>query len=117
MQQACIVVFFFNDTATTEIYTLSLHDALPILAYNTEQIEGTPNNWVDLFDTRKFPGRRGLRKDPSETLEVALLGDGVPPENLYPLDVDRALNKLDTIKDRIVWWETGTQLQQQLADR
>src|SRR3712207_7369830 len=26
-----IYVFFFNDTATTEIYTLSLHDALPIL--------------------------------------------------------------------------------------
>src|SRR3712207_7297327 len=25
-----LVVFFFNDTATTEIYTLSLHDALPI---------------------------------------------------------------------------------------
>src|SRR3712207_7303630 len=27
---ACLVNFFFNDTATTEIYTLSLHDALPI---------------------------------------------------------------------------------------
>src|SRR3989442_13169339 len=27
-------VFFFNDTATTEIYTLSLHDALPIFAIN-----------------------------------------------------------------------------------
>src|SRR6266540_3182858 len=26
-------IFFFNDTATTEIYTLSLHDALPILAH------------------------------------------------------------------------------------
>src|SRR5438445_11074860 len=26
----CFVLFFFNDTATTEIYTLSLHDALPI---------------------------------------------------------------------------------------
>ena len=26
----CILLFFFNDTATTEIYTLSLHDALPI---------------------------------------------------------------------------------------
>src|SRR3712207_7290240 len=26
----CTVIFFFNDTATTEIYTLSLHDALPI---------------------------------------------------------------------------------------
>src|SRR3989442_8529992 len=27
--------FFFNDTATTEIYTLSLHDALPIFAFGT----------------------------------------------------------------------------------
>src|SRR2546430_5734593 len=30
--------FFFNDTATTEIYTLSLHDALPIFAAAREQI-------------------------------------------------------------------------------
>src|SRR5260370_17950081 len=28
----CFLFFFFNDTATTEIYTLSLHDALPISA-------------------------------------------------------------------------------------
>ena len=28
----CFFFFFFNDTATTEIYTLSLHDALPILS-------------------------------------------------------------------------------------
>src|SRR5256885_8075247 len=28
----CLFFFFFNDTATTEIYTLSLHDALPISA-------------------------------------------------------------------------------------
>src|SRR3712207_9200639 len=32
-----MMVFFFNDTATTEIYTLSLHDALPILAVNERQ--------------------------------------------------------------------------------
>src|SRR5256886_16354639 len=30
MHAQCIYFFFFNDTATTEIYTLSLHDALPI---------------------------------------------------------------------------------------
>src|SRR3712207_9114208 len=29
-QLLCVLVFFFNDTATTEIYPLSLHDALPI---------------------------------------------------------------------------------------
>jgi putative spermidine/putrescine transport system substrate-binding protein len=86
------------------------------LAYNTEQIDGTPSSWADLFDTQKFPGERGFRKSPSETLEVALLGDGVAPENLYPLDVDRALDKLDTIREQILWWETGGQLQQQLAD-
>src|SRR3712207_2168805 len=34
MTRVCI--FFFNDPATTEIYTLSLHDALPILAYRGE---------------------------------------------------------------------------------
>src|SRR3712207_7841860 len=33
MVMDCIIFFFFNDTATTEIYTLSLHDALPILVY------------------------------------------------------------------------------------
>src|SRR2546430_15280463 len=31
--------FFFNDTATTEIYTLSLHDALPIYWYAFTQVE------------------------------------------------------------------------------
>src|SRR3712207_7199054 len=30
-------VFFFNDTATTEIYTLSLHDALPIYQHRREE--------------------------------------------------------------------------------
>src|SRR5256885_10903566 len=33
LHQHLLYFFFFNDTATTEIYTLSLHDALPI--YNT----------------------------------------------------------------------------------
>src|SRR2546423_11993902 len=33
MGRVCVFFFFFNDTATTEIYTLSLHDALPISAF------------------------------------------------------------------------------------
>src|ERR1044071_8286624 len=32
---SCMPSFFFNDTATTEIYTLSLHDALPISSHRT----------------------------------------------------------------------------------
>src|SRR3712207_8163484 len=36
------VLFFFNDTATTEIYTLSLHDALPILRHMKERMSAEP---------------------------------------------------------------------------
>src|SRR5690349_23404852 len=37
--------FFFNDTATTEIYTLSLHDALPIWVRNRRQLNSLQNTW------------------------------------------------------------------------
>src|SRR6266481_6589810 len=40
--------FFFNDTATTEIYTLSLHDALPICAYG-DQVFGHDSIQPDVF--------------------------------------------------------------------
>src|SRR2546427_7145811 len=41
MPDCCLVFFFFfNDTATTEIYTLSLHDALPILPCGTQLLAG-----------------------------------------------------------------------------
>src|SRR5258707_9769902 len=38
-------LFFFNDTATTEIYTLSLHDALPILATSETPLRTIQNAW------------------------------------------------------------------------
>src|SRR6267378_3997582 len=37
------IYFFFNDTATTEFYTLSLHDALPISATSTRAVSSNPN--------------------------------------------------------------------------
>src|SRR6202521_1284632 len=39
------VFFFFNDTATTEIYTLSLHDALPISSASRETPTIRPGSW------------------------------------------------------------------------
>src|SRR2546430_4072062 len=38
MRHVFLSFFFFNDTATTEIYTLSLHDALPILLFSAQQV-------------------------------------------------------------------------------
>lgn len=69
----------------------------------------TPKNWKDFYDTAKFPGKRGLVSwDVSTVLIGALLADGVNPDKLIPLDVERALAKLSTIKDDIVWFGTGS---------
>src|SRR3712207_7922527 len=71
--------FFFNDTATTEIYTLSLHDALPIFHLESEVLEGSGDDpahgarVVDHQSTHFRPpsagGRRscGRRRDRKST--------------------------------------------------
>src|SRR5258708_28273295 len=51
--------FFFNDTATTEIYTLSLHDALPIWAAGWDPRRGRRSAWR----FPRFPGRTGRRSE------------------------------------------------------
>src|SRR2546422_8830656 len=50
--------FFFNDTATTEIYTLSLHDALPISRLGEQRVEG---GGVLRCDQRLGPGHDDAR--------------------------------------------------------
>src|SRR5438034_11617624 len=47
------LLFFFNDTATTEIYTLSLHDALPILADDALRNRGGLGGCRGRFDGRE----------------------------------------------------------------
>jgi len=81
-----------------------------VLAYNTETFREAPEGWAAMWDVRRFPGRRSLRRNPIDTLEIALLADGVKPSELYPLDADRAFAKLDEIKEHIdVWWTGGAQ--------
>src|SRR3712207_7701590 len=50
--------FFFNDTATTEIYTLSLHDALPIYRAPPTTISGLGSTDVSFVMTSETPGSR-----------------------------------------------------------
>jgi putative spermidine/putrescine transport system substrate-binding protein len=90
------------------------------LAYNTDAYGSgaAPQSWADFFDLKKFPGKRGVYKDPGGGfLEMALLADGVDAAHLYPLNVDRAFKKWDTIKSQIVWWDTGAQSTQLLRDK
>src|SRR3712207_6849707 len=66
----CLCFFFFNDTATTEIYTLSLHDALPIYRVHDHRVvEGRRD---DLAGLRRGPhggeiGLVGHRRDRKST--------------------------------------------------
>lgn len=97
-----------------------------ILVYSTviahkSGISDQVTSAADFFDTAKIPGKRGLRKGAKFALELALMGDGVPPSEVYsllatPEGVDRAFAKLDTIKKDVVWWEAGAQPVQLLAD-
>ncbi|MBE3639094.1 ABC transporter substrate-binding protein [Mangrovicoccus algicola] len=93
-----------------------------IYAYDdTKFPDAKPTTIADLFDLEGFPGKRGLRKTPKVNLEMALMADGVAPEEVYDMletdeGVERAFAKLDTIKDEVVWWEAGAQPPQLLAD-
>lgn len=82
-----------------------------LMAYNTEKYGADgPKNWGDFFDSSKFPGRRGLYRPGWGSLEMALMADGVKKEDIYPIDVDRALKMFSRIKkDVAVWWASGAQ--------
>src|SRR5256885_11736558 len=54
--------FFFNDTPTTEIYPLSLHDALPICQHRPPQGRDPAQPWPAQLGQRPAPGLRGDRK-------------------------------------------------------
>lgn len=88
------------------------------MAYNTKTFPPgkNPTTWKDFWDVKKFPGRRGMYNGAMEVLEFALMADGVPKDNLYPIDVDRAFKSLDKIKPYIsLWWSGGEQPVQALV--
>jgi putative spermidine/putrescine transport system substrate-binding protein len=115
--------------ATEDFIEGTLHDCAvgtivwsTVFAYDSSKFTGdTPSTIGDFFDTKRFPGKRTLRKTPRVNLEWALMADGVPRDKVYdtlstPEGVDRAFAKLDTIKDQLLWWEAGAQPPQMLAD-
>lgn len=91
-----------------------------ILAYDGDKIKDAPAGWADFFDTKKFPGKRALRQGPKTNLEIALIADGVAPADVYKVlatdeGVDRAFEKLDSIKSDLIFWKAGAQPAQLLA--
>jgi len=90
--------------------------------YRTDMVGDTPPTSVcAIFDLEAYPGKRSLEKRPLNNVEWALLCDGVAQDDLYDVlssdgGIERALAKLDTIKDQVVWWAAAAESIQLLAD-
>ncbi|MGF7162119.1 putative spermidine/putrescine transport system substrate-binding protein [Rhodoligotrophos appendicifer] len=105
------------DPAVVQKTYIGLNYYSNVIGWNKDKFKDGPQSWADFWDVEKFPGRRSLRNDPAEVLEAALLADGVAPDQLYPLDLDRAFKSLEKIKPHIsVWWSSGAQSAQLVAD-
>ena len=85
-----------------------------VMAYNADKLKTAPVTWADFWDTKKFPGKRGMRKGPRYNLEFALMADGVAPADVYKVlatkeGADRAFKKMTELKPSIQFWEAGAQ--------
>lgn len=94
------------------------------VAYVPASLKGTfsgagPQTWADFFDTKKFPGKRswpGKDYTPG-TREAALLALGVAPDEIYPIDIERADAKIKTIWDDLVFYDQFPQAQSFLTSK
>lgn len=91
-----------------------------VMAWNTEKYPNPPSTWAEFFDQSKYPGPRGYaacdKIVDGADLEIALMADGVPIGEVYPIDMDRAFAKLENLKkDVSKWWTSGSQQAQGLV--
>ena len=81
-----------------------------VIAYNTTAYskENHPRSWAEFWDVEKFPGPRMI--DAGDwvvpPLEYALMADGVSPDKLYPLDMERAYRSIDKLRPHVVKFAT-----------
>src|SRR2546430_7571927 len=108
---AC-AVFFFNDTATTEIYTLSLHDALPIYTHTyilTNSVSGAGtvvvgNNYARVV--RSVRDRKSTRLNSSHSqisYAVFCLKKKEPKQNTSALLTSSATLRLRVTHAQVRW--------------
>ena len=104
----------FIDGALTECGVAQIVYAM-VAAYNRDAFPGErPARIADIFDLRRFPGTRALQRSPEANLEWALRSYGVPRQDLYQLlSTERGLRlafeRLDRIRDHVVWWTSTDQ--------
>ncbi len=100
----------FPEAVTENGLSSSFYSTVMAYRADTWVDQPPPSGWRDFWDLERYPGKRGLHRDPQTTLEFALLADGVRLSDLYPLDIERAIRSLDRIRPYLLlWWEQGAQ--------
>ena len=104
---------------TSPPYCIGMLSASWVMGWNTDHFGANPPlSWADFWDVRRFPGRRGAQVGAEAQLEIALLADGVAPNDVYPTlsrpgGIARAIHKWEQLRPHIdVWWSSGSQLAQ-----
>ncbi|MBB4423936.1 putative spermidine/putrescine transport system substrate-binding protein/mannopine transport system substrate-binding protein [Bradyrhizobium sp. CIR48] len=111
--------------------SVRLKSAVPViasamtLAYDKRALGNRgPKSWSDFWNVKAFSGPRGLTQLPANAknnIVFALLADGVPKSDIWPLTddkIDRALKKFDEIRPHITkWWTAGSEAPQLLLNR
>src|SRR5688572_24691890 len=94
-------------------YAMSSYFFSYVIAYDAERFgDNPPKNMTDFFDMQKFPGKRTMYKWGVSSWEAALLADGASPENLYPMDIKKAHDKISAFKENVVsFWGGGAESQ------
>ncbi|SCL25622.1 ABC transporter substrate-binding protein [Micromonospora inyonensis] len=105
----------FADPSAVTGYSVPWYTFSRNLFWNKDEVPGGVDSWADLFDTKGIPGKRGMVGLPWGILEGALIADGVPVDQLYPLDLDRAFRKLDTIRGNTVFFPSNGDLQNAIS--
>lgn len=113
--QGYLTAIDYNVVDTTALYPeLTLQHGVGAGIYSTTMVysvsrqEG-PGDWADFWNLDLFDGTRALRRTPVGTLEFALMADGIPMAELYPLDIDRAFAKLEKLRDVTLFYEDSKQ--------
>lgn len=105
------------DKTVVSSHWIASHAYATVVAWAEDSGAPVAKNWQQFFDPQ-VKGARALYRQPWLTMEAALLGDGVAPKDLYPLDVERAIKVLTRIKPQVVnWWSAGADSAQLLRSR
>ncbi len=97
---------------------LSYGTTATVIVCNPDMVAKCPTNAQEFWDVEGFPGTRAITGNWTAPLQFAALAAGADRKNLYPIDIEAAMAKLEEIRPHIkVWPESGAAQEQVMVDR